>query len=103
MRSNDRGTESRLGMGHRGLDEEGEKEHSRQKERRVQEHQGAKSSGSCEGWREASGRKAESRGSSFGVELEEAGCTGQVLASFIGVIRVCFLSYRRRERVIGFK
>ena len=32
MRSNDRGTESRLGMGHRGLDEEGEKEHSRQKE-----------------------------------------------------------------------
>ena len=26
MRPNDRGTESRLGMGHRGLDEEGEKE-----------------------------------------------------------------------------
>jgi len=49
MRSNDRGTESRLGMGHRGLDEEGEKEHSRQKERRVQKHQGATSSGSCEG------------------------------------------------------
>ena len=36
MRPNDRGTESRLGMGHRGLDEEGEKEHHRQKEQRVQ-------------------------------------------------------------------
>ena len=39
----------------------------------------------------------------FGVELVEAGCTGQLLASFIGDGQgLLFILQVGRERVIGF-
>lgn len=98
MRPNDRGTESRLGMGHRGLDEEGEniagRRNSVRKSTKVPSHLAPVRAGE-----RPVARKQKAGARVFGVELE-VGCTSQVLASFIGDGRGCFLSVRQREKVI---
>lgn len=78
------GTESRLGMGHRGLDEEGRENIPGRRNGMCKSSKMPRHLAPVRAGERPVARKLQAGARGFGVELVEAGCTGQVLASFIG-------------------
>lgn len=75
------GTESRLGMGHRGLDEEGRENIPGRRNGMCKSSKMPRHLAPMRAGERPAARKLQAGARGFGVELVEAGCTGQVLAS----------------------